>query len=68
MNIENKKIKIGIIGDEFTGKTNILNVFNNQNFNEHEVSTNGCIKIIKKINIIHKNFELIFTNISGEER
>ena len=67
MNIENDKIRIGILGDELTGKTNILNIFNNQNFNEKEISTNGCIKTIKKINI-YKEFELIITDISGEER
>ena len=39
MHVTNKKIKIGVIGDAFTGKTNIINTFINHPVNENEIST-----------------------------
>ena len=68
MNIQINKINIGIIGDKITGKTNIVNVFNDHKFNKYELPTKGSIKIIKTIKIINREYQLIFTDILGEER
>ena len=59
MNIQINKINIGIIGDKITGKTNIVNVFNDHKFNKYELPTKGSIKIIKTIKIINF-FKLIY--------
>ena len=56
MNHQKIKISIGVIGDNFTGKTSILNVFNNNNF-ENNISPTNDIYSIKKI--IKKNNENI---------
>ena len=68
MNVEFKNLKLGIIGDELTGKTSILNAFTNHNVNENEISTNNYSKIISKIKIMNKTIELIFFDITGKER
>ena len=66
--MENNLINIGIIGDEYTGKTNILNIFNNQFFNEIEAPTTFCTKSFKKIVIINKDLKIIFSDITGLEK
>ena len=56
----NNLLTIGIIGDKFTGKTNILNIFNNINFNEIETPTICCLKSMKNIKIIKEEIKIIF--------
>ena len=68
MNVKFKNLKLGIIGDELTGKTSILNAITNHNVNENEISTNNYSKIISKIKIMNKTIELIFFDITGKER
>ena len=58
MNNQNIKFSIGIVGDTniWTGKTSILNVYNERNFKINITSTNG-LNSIKTI--IQKNNEII---------
>ena len=64
----NNLLTIGIIGDKFTGKTNILNIFNNINFNEIEAPTICCLKSMKNIKIMKKKIKIIFSDITGNKK
>ena len=67
MNHQKFKISIGIIGDTYTGKTSILNVFNDNNFEISSSPTNGLSFIKKVIKKNNENINILFIDLPGKE-
>ncbi len=64
--MENRKIKIGLIGDINTGKSSIIDVICNQNSEKEKIRTfNDFIEIKEPTIKIRDNLEVIFINIIG---
>ena len=60
-------IKIGIIGDKSIGKTNIINVFCDNKFENENKSTNSLNIKKKNINIMNKDYEINFLDVPGQK-
>jgi len=60
-------LKIGICGDKSTGKTSIINIFCENKF-ENEINSTLSLNIKKKeINIMNKDYEINFLDITGQK-
>ena len=61
-------ISLILIGDTRVGKTNFLNRYMNNKFDEHSISTIGIEKEIKVVKVDNKLYKLIIWDTAGQER
>ena len=61
-------ISLILIGDTMVGKTNFLNRYMNNKFDEHSISTIGIEKEIKVVKVDNKLYKLIIWDTAGQER
>ena len=67
--MKDEKIKICLVGEAKVGKTNIINQFTNQIFNDEYISTISCDKYIKTIELNHeKQLILELWDTAGQEK
>jgi len=62
------EIKVILLGDCGVGKTNIISRYNNDEFNDSILSTNGANYVVKKIDIDGKKYLLNIWDTAGQER
>ena len=64
----NPKIKVILVGDTGVGKTNLINVTTDKNFNENERSTISASFSRKKIDLNNKIYNLYLWDTMGQEK
>ena len=64
----NIDIKIILLGESGTGKTNLINTYYGGNFNENSESTNECQTNFKKLEINNKQCIINIWDTAGQER
>ena len=62
------EIKLILLGDCGVGKTNIISRYNNDEFNDSILSTNGANYVVKTIDIDGKNYQLNIWDTAGQEK
>ena len=65
MSIKKNKFSIGLLGDKATGKSNIINVFSGEKYNNIQTPTIGINSFDYNINIKGKNFCISIKEIPG---
>ena len=65
MPIKKNKFSIGLLGDKATGKSNIINVFSGEKYNNIQTPTIGINSFDYNINIKGKNFCISIKEIPG---
>ena len=61
-------ISLILIGDTMVGKTNFLNRYMNNKFDENSISTIGIEKETKVVKVANKLYKLIIWDTAGQER
>ena len=64
----NTKIKVILVGETGVGKTNLINVTTDKNFNENERSTISASFSRKKIDLNNKIYNLYLWDTMGQEK
>ena len=64
----NPKIKVILVGETGVGKTNLINVTTDKNFNENERSTISASFSRKKIDLNNKTYNLYLWDTMGQEK
>ena len=68
MSIKNKRIKIILLGEAGVGKTNLINVFFNKQFNAESESTASPEFSQKKVKLGNNNYILDVWDTAGQEK
>ena len=64
----NYKLKIILIGNSGVGKTNLINIMQDKDFNESEATTPTCSFIIKEMVVEDLNFNVYLWDTIGQEK
>ena len=64
----NYKLKIILIGESGVGKTNLINIIQDKDFCQNELSTPNCSFIMKEMNIEGFNFNVYLWDTIGQEK
>ena len=64
----NYKLKVILIGDSGVGKTNLINIIQDKEFNENEGATPNCSFFMKEMTVEDLNFNLYLWDTIGQEK